>query len=49
VCGKATEAVPDVVESAVAKALQQSSRVETLTVAEWNGKPPSEVGALLRF
>jgi peptide subunit release factor 1 (eRF1) len=49
VCGKETEPVPDVVESAVAKALQQSSRVESLTVSEWDGKPPSEVGALLRF
>jgi peptide chain release factor subunit 1 len=48
-CGRATEPVPDVVESAVAKALQQRSRVETLTMSEWNGKPPSDVGALLRF
>ncbi|TMK83461.1 MAG: hypothetical protein E6G44_11740 [Actinobacteria bacterium] len=46
-CGGRTERVGNVVEDAVAKALLQSSRVETLST--WNGGQPSEVGALLRF
>lgn len=46
-CGGATERVGDVVDSAVAKAIRQSSRVETLT--SWDGRAPAEVGALLRF
>lgn len=46
-CGGATEKVADVVESAVAKAIRQSSRVETVT--NWNGRDRAEVGALLRY
>ena len=46
-CGGPTEKVGDVVESAVAKALRQSSRVETLT--NLDEREPAEVGALLRF
>jgi hypothetical protein len=48
VCGGPTEPVMDVVESAVAKALRQSSRVETLTVMNGEGAL-TDVGALLRF
>jgi peptide chain release factor subunit 1 len=46
-CGGPTERVVDVVESAVAKAIRQSSRVETLS--NWEGREKAEVGALLRF
>ena len=46
-CGGVTEHVGDVVESAVAKAIQQSSRVETLT--NLDGPEKVEVGALLRY
>lgn len=47
-CGGGMEPVPDVVESAVAAALRQSSRVETLTMAGESGDAGS-VGALLRY
>jgi len=46
-CGGSTEKVGDVVESAVAKAIRQSARVETLT--SWDGRDRAEVGALLRY
>ena len=49
VCGASTEPVPDVVESAVAKALQEGSRVESLTLVDGDGAPPFDIGALLRF
>jgi peptide chain release factor subunit 1 len=49
VCGSATEQVPDIVESGVAKALQQGSRVESLTLANGDRDRPFDVGALLRF
>jgi peptide chain release factor subunit 1 len=48
-CGAATDPVPDVVESGVAKALQQGSRVESLTLVNGDGDRPFDVGALLRF
>jgi peptide chain release factor subunit 1 len=48
-CGSATETVADVVEAAVARALHQGSRVETLTIAPPDRERPLEVGALLRF
>jgi peptide chain release factor subunit 1 len=48
-CGAATEPVPDVVESAVAKALQEGSRVESLTLVNGEGGRSFDVGALLRF
>jgi peptide chain release factor subunit 1 len=47
VCGNRTEPAADIVESAVAKALRQRSRVETLS--DGNGEQPTDVGALLRF
>lgn len=47
-CGGRMEQVPDVVESAVAAALRQSSRVETLTMANDSGDA-GNVGALLRY
>jgi peptide chain release factor subunit 1 len=47
-CGGALEQVPDVVESAVEAALRQSSRVETLTMAN-DMAGAREVGALLRY
>lgn len=45
VCGGPTEAVPDVVESAVAAALRGGSRVEAITLQDADGM----VGALLRY
>jgi peptide chain release factor subunit 1 len=47
-CGGHLEAVSDVVESAVAAALQQSSRVETVTLANQLADG-LDVGALLRY
>jgi peptide chain release factor subunit 1 len=47
-CGGDLEPVPDVVESAVAAALRQSSRVETLTMAN-DVAGARDVGALLRY
>jgi peptide subunit release factor 1 (eRF1) len=50
VCGKPTDDVSDIVEEAVAVALAQGTRVETLT--EFNAGPNEgfhDVGALLRF
>jgi peptide chain release factor subunit 1 len=47
--GGATEPVPDVIESGVAKALQQDSRVESLTLVNGDGARPFDIGALLRF
>jgi peptide chain release factor subunit 1 len=49
VCGASTEPVPDVVESAVSKAMQQGSRVEALNKVGEDGGRPFDVGALLRF
>jgi peptide chain release factor subunit 1 len=49
VCGGETEAVADVVESGVEKALRQSARVETLSFLDGRGSPLPDVGALLRF
>jgi peptide chain release factor subunit 1 len=50
VCGKPTEPVPDIVEEAVAKALGQGTRVETLTVLNADrANGFHDVGALLRF
>ena len=46
-CGGALEDVPDVVESALAAALRQSSRIETLSFVGNGGG--QEIGALLRF
>jgi peptide chain release factor subunit 1 len=48
-CGGTTESVPDVVESGVAKGLQQGSRVESLTLVNGEGGRSFDVGALLRF
>jgi hypothetical protein len=50
VCSKPTDQVPDIVEEAVAVALAQGTRVETLTV--FNADPDGgfhDIGALLRF
>jgi peptide chain release factor subunit 1 len=47
-CGNPMEPVADMVERAVAKALQQGSRVESLTMVTGNALP-FDVGALLRF
>jgi peptide chain release factor subunit 1 len=47
-CGGEMEQVADVVESAVAAALHQSSRVETVTMAD-EAADGLEVGALLRY
>ena len=49
VCGGRLEPVPDVVESAVAAALRQGSRIETLTFAGNGEGRKREFGALLRF
>jgi hypothetical protein len=45
------EPVPDVVESAVTRALRQSSRVETmpLTAGDPGAGPEQQIGALLRY
>jgi peptide chain release factor subunit 1 len=48
-CGGETEAVPDVVESAVAAGLRQSTRVETLTQLGLAQPGEQDVGALLRY
>jgi peptide chain release factor subunit 1 len=48
-CGGSLERVPDVVERAVAAALRQSSRVETLSMADPPGDGGQEIGALLRY
>src|SRR5712691_10419449 len=49
-CGGDLERVPDIVETAVATALRQGSRVEALPVTAANNGPLlREVGALLRF
>jgi peptide chain release factor subunit 1 len=48
-CGGPRERVPDVVESAVAAAIRQSSRVETLTFTPPQSRSEVEVGALLRY
>ena len=44
-----TEPVLDVIESGVAKALQQGSRVESLTMVNGDSGRPFDIGALLRF
>jgi peptide chain release factor subunit 1 len=49
VCGGRLEAVPDVVESAVAAALRQGSRIETLSFLDDGEVQKQEIGALLRF
>ena len=45
------EPVQDIVESAVARALRQSSRVETLplTAGDPGTLPEQQIGALLRY
>jgi peptide chain release factor subunit 1 len=48
-CGSSTEPVSDIVEIGVAKALQQGSRVESLTFVNGDGGRSFDVGALLRF
>jgi peptide chain release factor subunit 1 len=48
-CGGPMEAVHDLVESAVAAALRQRSRLETLPLTTANGEGEAEIGALLRF
>jgi peptide chain release factor subunit 1 len=48
-CGGQTEPIVDVVDGAVAKALRQSSRVETLTALNGERAPLKDVGALLRY
>ena len=48
-CGARTVPAPDVVESGVAKALQQGSRIESLSLVDGDGDRPFDVGALLRF
>lgn len=57
VCGGIRERLPDVIESAVAAALRQSSRVETLSFTAGNGRSGDGqngrdgdvIGALLRY
>jgi peptide chain release factor subunit 1 len=49
VCGGTRERVPDVIESVVAMALRQSSRVEPLSFTGGNGRNGEPIGALLRF
>ena len=50
ICGGDMEQVSDIVESAVATALRQGSRVEALPFSALNNGPLlREVGALLRF
>lgn len=48
-CGGPTEPIPDVVESAVASALRQSARVETITTAGPEPLDGAQIGALLRY
>jgi peptide subunit release factor 1 (eRF1) len=48
-CGGPLEAVPDVVEDALAAALRLGSRVEILSFVENGGADKQEIGALLRF
>jgi peptide chain release factor subunit 1 len=48
-CGSTAEPAPDVVESGVAKALEQGSRVQSLTLVNGDADRPFDVGALLRF
>jgi hypothetical protein len=48
-CGGELDGVPDVVESAVASALRQSTRVESLSVIGLDQAGEQDVGALLRF
>lgn len=49
ICGGSLEHVADVVENAVAAAVRQSSRVETITFPEALPEPLEDVGALLRY
>jgi peptide chain release factor subunit 1 len=48
-CGGALQRVPDLVESAVAAALRQNSRVETLTLTPPSSPQARQIGALLRY
>jgi peptide chain release factor subunit 1 len=48
-CRGELEIVPDVVESAVAAALRQSARVETISFAGPDVLGPDQIGALLRY
>jgi peptide subunit release factor 1 (eRF1) len=48
-CRGRLEPVPDVVESAVASALRQSARVETITFAGPRSLDGEKIGALLRY
>jgi peptide chain release factor subunit 1 len=49
ICRGQVEMVPDVVESAVAAAIRQSARVETISFAEQDVFGPEQIGALLRY
>jgi peptide chain release factor subunit 1 len=48
-CGGPMESLPDVVESAVASALRQSARVETMSRVGVDSLDGARIGALLRF
>lgn len=48
-CRAPLEPVADVIDSAVAAALRQRSRVETLSFSEGDGPNGTDVGALLRY
>ena len=48
-CRGRTAAVPDVIESAVAAALRQSARIETLPFTSPASTATHELGALLRY
>ncbi len=48
-CGGTLEIVPDVVETAVAAALRQSARVETVSFAGPEALDSERIGALLRY
>lgn len=48
-CGGSLEPVPDVVDEALAAALRQGSRLETLAMVDVEGRPDRDMGALLRY
>jgi hypothetical protein len=48
-CGGTLETIPDVVETAVATALRQSARVETVSFAGPEALDSERIGALLRY
>ncbi len=48
-CGGRLEPVPDVVESAVAAALRQSARIETVRLADPGALDGEQIGAILRY